>query len=255
MNSFLQSALPLSGVSLTENQIRDFERYEEALLEWNRRYNLTAITAREDIRTKHFLDSLSCLKVMPLRPGMRVVDIGTGAGFPGIPLKIAAPDIRLTLVESIRKKADFCRYLAGELQLREVTILNARAEDIGQDPSHREQYHWAVARAVADLCVLAEYLFPLVQVGGYALAQKGGNGPAEAHAAAGALRLLGGEVEKVVPIELPGIAEARYLIVMRKNAATPPQYPRRAGTPSKKPLGGRPLPKGKQEAHQDTELE
>jgi 16S rRNA (guanine527-N7)-methyltransferase len=255
MISFLQSALPLSGVSLTENQIRDFERYEEALLEWNRRYNLTAITAREDIRTKHFLDSLSCLKVMPLRPGMRVVDIGTGAGFPGIPLKIAAPDIRLTLVESIRKKADFCRYLAGELQLREVTILNARAEDIGQDPDHREQYHWAVARAVADLCVLAEYLLPLVQVGGYALAQKGGNGPAEAHAAGGALRLLGGEVEKVVPIELPGIAEARYLIVMRKNAATPPQYPRRAGTPSKKPLGVRPLPKGKPEAHPETESE
>ena len=179
---------------------------------------------------------------MPLRPGMRVVDIGTGAGFPGIPLKIAAPDIRLTLVESIRKKADFCRYLAGELQLREVTILNARAEDIGQDPAHREQYHWAVARAVADLCVLAEYLLPLVKIGGYALAQKGENGPAEAHAAADALRLLGGEVEKIVPIELPGIAEARYLIVMRKIAATPPQYPRRAGMPSKKPLGGRPLP-------------
>jgi 16S rRNA (guanine527-N7)-methyltransferase len=128
------------------------------------------------------------------------------------------------------------------LQLREVTILNAREEEVGQDPAHREQYHWAVARAVADLCVLAEYLLPLVKVGGYALAQKGENGPAEAHAAAGALRLLGGEVDKIVPIELPGIAEARHLIVMRKIAATPPQYPRRAGMPSKKPLGGRPLP-------------
>ncbi|OGO08581.1 MAG: 16S rRNA (guanine(527)-N(7))-methyltransferase RsmG, partial [Chloroflexi bacterium RBG_13_60_9] len=194
MKLFLQSALPVSGITLTENQIRDFGRFEEILLDWNRRFNLTAITGREDIRTKHFLDSLSCLKAMPLRPGMRVIDIGTGAGFPGIPLKLAAPDIRLTLVESIRKKADFCRHAAAELQLREVTVLNARAEDVGQDPAHREQYHWAVARAVADLCVLAEYLLPLVKVGGCALAQKGENGPAEAHAAAGALRLLGGAV-------------------------------------------------------------
>jgi 16S rRNA (guanine527-N7)-methyltransferase len=240
MIPFAQSAQPVSGISLTENQIRDFERYEESLLDWNRRFNLTAITGREDIRTKHFLDSLSCLKVMALRPGMRVIDIGTGAGFPGIPIKIAAPEIRLTLVESIRKKADFCRYLAGELQLREVTILNARAEEIGQNPAHREQYHWAVARAVADLCILAEYLLPLVRIGGYALAQKGENGPTEAHSAAGTLHLLGGAVEKIVPVELPGIAEARYLIVIRKNAATPPQYPRRAGAPSKKPLGGRP---------------
>jgi 16S rRNA (guanine527-N7)-methyltransferase len=253
MIPFPQSAQPVSGISLTENQIRDFERYEESLLDWNRRFNLTAITGREDIRIKHFLDSLSCLKVMQLRPGMRVIDIGTGAGFPGIPLKIAAPEIRLTLVESIRKKADFCRYLAGELQLREVTILNARAEEIGQDPAHREQYHWAVARAVADLCVLAEYLLPLVKIGGYALAQKGGNGPTEAHSAAGALRLLGGVVEKIVPVELPGIAEARYLIVIRKNAATPPQYPRRAGAPSKKPLGGRPHHSGGKGGYSETE--
>ncbi|MGB7538564.1 MAG: 16S rRNA (guanine(527)-N(7))-methyltransferase RsmG [Anaerolineales bacterium] len=245
MKPFLPSALPVSGISLTENQIRDFERYEESLLEWNRRFNLTSITGREDIRTKHFLDSLSCLKVMPLRPGMRVIDIGTGAGFPGIPLKIAAPEIRLTLVESVRKKADFCRFVTEELQLREVTILNARAEEVGQDPAHREQYHWAVARAVADLCVLAEYLLPLVKVGGFALAQKGANGPAEAHSAAGALHLLGGAVEKVMPVELPGIAEARYLIVIRKQAATPPKYPRRVGAPSKKPLGGGALPKSK----------
>ncbi|MBN2083698.1 MAG: 16S rRNA (guanine(527)-N(7))-methyltransferase RsmG [Anaerolineales bacterium] len=238
MSQFLPSALPVSGISLTQTQIRDFERFEEILLDWNRRFNLTAITGREDIRTKHFLDSLSCLKAIPMHAGMRVIDIGTGAGFPGIPLKIAVPEIRLTLVESIRKKADFCRHVTAELNLREVTVLNARAEDVGQNPAHREQHHWAVARAVAELSVLAEYLLPLVKVGGFALAQKGENGPAEAHAAAGALRLLGGAVEKITPIELPGIAEARYLIVIRKTAATPPQYPRRAGMPSKKPLGG-----------------
>jgi 16S rRNA (guanine527-N7)-methyltransferase len=255
MKQHLQSALPIAGITLRESQVRDFERYEESLLEWNRRFNLTAITGREEIRTKHFLDSLSCLKVMQLRPGMRVVDIGTGAGFPGIPLKIAVPEIQLTLVESVRKKADFCRFLAGDLQLREVTVLQARAEDVGRDPAHREQYDWAVARAVADLFVLAEYLLPLVRIGGYALAQKGANGLKEAQSAGDALRLLGGAVEKITPVELPGIAENRYLIVIRKTAATPPQFPRRAGMPSKKPLGGSPHLSGRKEKHPDTDIE
>jgi 16S rRNA (guanine527-N7)-methyltransferase len=240
MAAFADSAKSLSGISLSGNQIRDFERFENSLLEWNRRSNLTAITGREEIRTKHFLDSLSCLKVMGLRPGMRVIDVGTGAGFPGVPLKIAAPGIQLTLVESTGKKADFCLHLVGHLQLHDVTVLHARAEDVGQDPAHREQYHWAVARAVADLSILAEYLLPLVRIGGHALAQKGVSGPAEVQSAAKALRLLGGTVEKIVPVELPGIAEVRYLIVLRKTAAAPPQYPRRAGMPSKKPLGGHP---------------
>jgi 16S rRNA (guanine527-N7)-methyltransferase len=254
MNQHLQSALPVAGIALSENQIRVFERYEESLLDWNRRFNLTAITGREEIRTKHFLDSLSCLKAMQLQPGMRVVDIGTGAGFPGIPLKIAVPEIQLTLVESVRKKADFCRFVAGDLQMRDVTVLQARAEEVGQAPAHREQYHWAVARAVADLSVLAEYLLPLVKIGGFALAQKGENGPAEAQSACDALRLLGGAVEKITPVELPGIAENRYLIVLRKTAATPPQYPRRAGMPSKKPLGGAHL-LGRKEKHPDTGIE
>jgi 16S rRNA (guanine527-N7)-methyltransferase len=234
---FAESARRISGISFDENQVRAFQQYEDSLLEWNRRFNLTAITGREDIRIKHFLDSLSCLKVMPLQPGMRVIDVGTGAGFPGIPLKIAAPGIRLTLVESTRKKADFCRHLAGHLQLRGVSVLNARAEEVGRDPEHREQYGWAIGRAVADLSILAEYLLPLVQIGGHALAQKGAGGPVEAQSASKALHLLGGTVEKIVSVELPGIAECRYLIVIRKTAATPTQYPRRTGIPSKRPLG------------------
>jgi 16S rRNA (guanine527-N7)-methyltransferase len=238
MNSLFESARLLAGISLGESQIQDFERYADTLLEWNRRFNLTAITGREDIRVKHFLDSLSCLKVIRPKAGMRVIDIGTGAGFPGIPLKISSPEIRLTLVESIRKKTDFCRHLCTHLYLRDVAVLHARAEEVGRDPAHREQYDWAVARAVADLSILAEYLLPLVQIGGHALAQKGESGPAEAHASTGALNLLGGTVEKIVPVELPGIAEVRYLIVIRKIAATPPHYPRRTGMPAKKPLTG-----------------
>ncbi len=245
MVKFADSVNSISGISLTENQIRSFERYEDSLLEWNRRFNLTAITGREDIRIKHFLDSLSCLKVMQLKPGARVIDIGTGAGFPGVPLKIGASGIQLTLVESTGKKADFCRHLIDHLQLRDVTVLHARAEEVGQDPAHREQYDWAVARAVADLSILAEYLLPMVRVDGHVLAQKGESGPAEVQSAAKAVKLLGGTVEKIAPVELPGIAEVRYLIVIRKTAATPPQYPRRAGMPSKKPLGGEPTHTGR----------
>jgi 16S rRNA (guanine527-N7)-methyltransferase len=234
---FRDAVESLLGISLTERQVRDFETYEELLLEWNQRVNLTAITAGEGIRTKHFLDSLSCLKAVRARPGLRIIDVGTGAGFPGIPVKIVLPGMRLTLVEATGKKADFCRMLVERLGLSDVTVLHARAEEVGQNPAHREAYHWALARAVADLSVLAEYLLPLVEMGGHVLAQKGESGPAEAHGAAGALHLLGGAVEKIEPVELPGIAEPRYLIVIRKTAATPAQYPRRTGVPSKKPLG------------------
>jgi 16S rRNA (guanine527-N7)-methyltransferase len=239
MQKFSDSVKSLLGISLADRQIRDFVAYEELLLDWNRRFNLTAITDREAIRIKHFLDSLSCLKAIRARPGMRVIDVGTGAGFPGIPVKIIVPDIRLTLVESTGKKADFCRLVVERLELRDVAVLHARAEEVGQDPAHREAYSWALARAVADLSILAEYLLPLVKVDGRALAQKGGSGPAEAHSAAKAFHLLGGTVEKIEPVELPGVAETRHLIVIRKTAATPPQYPRRTGVPSKKPLGGK----------------
>ncbi len=241
---FSDCAESLLGVSLSARQIRDFKSYEELLLEWNQRINLTAITNREDIQVKHFLDSISCLKAIHARPGMRVIDVGTGAGFPGIPLKILAPGIHLTLVEATGKKADFCRLLVQSLKLKDVTVVHGRAEEVGQDPAHREQYHWALARAVADMSILAEYLLPLVKVGGRALAQKGGSGPSEVQSAAKALHLMGGTVEKIEPVELPGIAETRYLIVIRKIAATPPQYPRRAGLPSKKPLGGGPVRTG-----------
>jgi 16S rRNA (guanine527-N7)-methyltransferase len=238
MINFQDAVKSAAGVSLDRGQIRTFELYLEFLLEWNQRINLTAITDRDEIWVKHFLDSLSCLKVIPSRGGLRVIDVGTGAGFPGIPLKIAFPEIQLTLVESVGKKAEFCRLLAGHLQLSGVTILHARAEEAGCDPEHREQYDWAVARAVACLPVLAEYLLPLVKVGGRALSQKGESGPAEAQAATGAVRLLGGALDKIVPVELPGIAEKRFLIVLNKLNATPSKYPRRAGAPSKKPLSG-----------------
>ncbi|MEW6566688.1 MAG: 16S rRNA (guanine(527)-N(7))-methyltransferase RsmG [Chloroflexota bacterium] len=233
------AAKSLVGLQLTPQQVRAFERYARELLEWNRRFNLTAITDREEIDVKHFLDSLTCLLAMRGRALGRAIDVGTGAGFPGLPLKIACPGLRLTLVESVGKKVRFCRHVVEALGLEGVELIQARAEELGRQPAHRELYDWALARAVAPLPVLVEYLLPFLRIGGRAVAQKGETGPAEAHAAEKALRLLGGRVLQLIPLELPGVAEPRYLVVVEKTAATPSQYPRRLGIPSKRPLGGK----------------
>lgn len=164
------------------------------------------------------------------------MDVGTGAGFPGIPLKIALPKMQLTLVESVGKKAAFCQHIVDTLKLEKVTVLHARAEELGQHKDHRECYDWAVARAVANLPVLAEYLLPLVRVGGGMLAQKGESAIAETHAAERAIRVLGGQLRQVRKVELPGVAEDRFLVVVNKKAPTPPGYPRRVGLPAKRPI-------------------
>jgi 16S rRNA (guanine527-N7)-methyltransferase len=175
------------------------------------------------------------MAVMP-DPTGRVVDVGTGAGFPGLVLKILRPDIELVLVESVEKKAGFCRTVVDELGLKGVAVLTERAEALGQDPAHRESYDWAVARAVAAMPVLAEYLLPLVRVGGRALAQKGAGGPAEAQDAASAFETLGGALKSHREAHLPGLTEPHTLVVLEKLRPTPGNYPRRAGIPAKRPL-------------------
>jgi 16S rRNA (guanine527-N7)-methyltransferase len=213
-----------------------FEQYERILLEWNMRFNLTAIRDPQEVRVKHFLDSLTCLIAMRDTPSERVIDVGTGAGFPGIPLKIVCPAMRLTLVESVGKKADFLRHTVKVLGLEGVNIVQERAESLGQISLHREHYDWAVGRAVAIMAVLSEYLLPLVKVGGKALAMKGESGPAEVHAAEHSMRLMGGHLHQLIPITLPSVVEERYLVVIDKVAATPQGYPRRVGVPTKHPL-------------------
>lgn len=235
MEKFIADVLKATGVHLTRSQVQAFLVYEIELLEWNDRFNLTAIRDSDGIRIKHFIDSLSCITEIKTAPE-KLIDVGTGAGFPGIPLKIIYPSMRLTLVESVGKKADFCKSLSAKLGLTNVEVLTARAEELGQDARFREQYDWAVARAVAALPVLAEYLLPFVRVGGYMLAQKGENAHAEVQTAETAIRLLGGNLHHVSRVILPGIAEERYLVEIEKSAATPPQYPRRTGVPQKKPL-------------------
>jgi 16S rRNA (guanine527-N7)-methyltransferase len=236
MQKFIQDVQALLGIQLTPRQIAAFDAYEKLLMEWNEKINLTAIRDSEGIRTKHFLDSLTIVPLMNAASMQRVVDIGTGAGFPGIPLKIAFPAIQLTLVESVGKKADFCKLVVSNLGFDKVEVLTLRAEDIGQDPRYREKFDLATARAVANLPVLSEFLLPLVRVGGKVVAQKGENGPAEVQAAEKAIHLLGGRLLQVKPTEIPGIAEDRYLILIQKVAATPPGYPRRPGIPAKKPI-------------------
>ena len=236
MDKLIAEVQHLTGIKLTPRQVSSFEIYEQELLQWNEKFNLTAIRDPEGVRTKHFLDSLTCLVEMSNNPPQRLIDIGTGAGFPGIPLKIVLPAMQLTLVESIGKKALFCSHVVELLNLDHVEVLTKRAEEVGHMPAHRESYDWAVARAVAALPVLVEYLLPLVKVGGFILAQKGESGPQEAQSAERACQLLGGKLKKITPVTLPGVAEQRYLIVIQKCAATPPKYPRRVGVPSRSPL-------------------
>ncbi len=236
MEKLIRAAQDLFGVHLTGRQVVALLTFERELLAWNEKVNLTAIRDVESIRVKHFLDSFSCVLAWKGRPPARLVDVGTGAGFPGLPLKILYPSMRLTLIESVGKKTAFLRHIVETLKLEGVEVLTARAEEVGQMPAHREQYDWGVARAVANLPILSEYLLPLVRVGGCMLAQKGASGPAEANKAAHAIQTLGGSQKRLIGVRLPGVDEDRYLLVVEKVAPTPEIYPRKPGVPAKKPL-------------------
>ncbi len=232
----LQNEAAALGPTLNSEQLDAFGQYARLLQEWNQRINLTAVSDDEGIRVRHFLDSLSCVKVTGDLNGKRLIDVGAGAGFPGLPLKIVYPQLRLTLLESVGKKTAFLQAVVDELHLTDVTNLNARAESVGQDVSHRERYDWAVARAVAPLDTLLEYLLPFCRVGGHALAMKGERATAELEQAAPAIATLGGGAPMLHAVQLPGRSEPSYLIVVKKVAATPRRYPRRPGIPAKRPL-------------------
>lgn len=226
----------LLGFELSPEVQRAFSIYADELLAWNQNINLTAITDPAAVEMRHFLDSLSVLLAVSLVPGQRVIDVGTGAGFPGLPLRLVCPQIELTLLEATAKKTHFLEHLIGRLKLTNVRILNARAEEAGQDAANRERFDLVLARAVAQMPVLGEYLLPLCKIGGRCVALKGENAVVETQQAEHALRILGGHVEKVIPVELPQVPETHYLVIIQKVAATPPQYPRRSGIPTKRPL-------------------
>lgn len=224
------------GAPLSPAQIAQFAAYEALLLAWNERIALTAIREPHQIRIRHFLDALSCAAATGSLDGQRLIDIGSGAGFPGLPLKILYPDLRLTLVDSVAKKARFLETVAAELGLSDVIVIADRAEALGQAAGHRESYDWAAARAVAELRVLAELLLPLCRVGGHMLAQKGDSAAAELAAAGPAIAAVGGGAARLTAIHLPEIEATHTLVVIDKAHPTAARYPRRVGVPSKKPL-------------------
>jgi 16S rRNA (guanine527-N7)-methyltransferase len=223
------------GLTLDDRQVARYERYAAELVRWNERTNLTTITDPHGVVVRHLLDSLALARIWPDQPPDSLADIGTGAGFPGLALKILWPDLRLLLVESIGKKTEFLQHVAATLELSDVEVVTARAEEVGRDSRYREQYHAVTARAVAALPVLAEYCLPLCRIGGTWLAPKGADGEQEAADAAVAIERLGGRLRAIMPYALPGV-ESRVIIVVDKIAATPAQYPRRAGIPQKRPL-------------------
>ncbi len=224
------------GITLSTTQMAQFDTYRELLLVWNQRINLTAITEPAEIDSRHFLDSLTVATVTGDLSGQRLIDVGTGAGFPGVPLKILYPEMQLTLVDSVAKKTRFLELLVGELGLTDVTIRAERAETLGRESDYREQFDWAVARAVAHLRVLAEYLLPLVKVGGAMLVQKGQSAAVESAESATALTQLGGSQPTITTVQLPNRTIPHYILQSNKMAATASQYPRRVGVPQKRPL-------------------
>lgn len=227
----------LLGLTLSTGQQAAFQRYSDELREWNERFNLTAIIDPQAIEVRHFADSLACLLIMrPPLSGLRVIDVGSGAGFPGLPIRILCPGVKMTLLESTGKKVAFLEHITHVLKLDGVTLINERAETLGQAVEHREKYDWVLARAVAGMASLAEYLLPLCKIGGHCLALKGESAAQEVADAQHAITVLGGHIIQLTPIELPTVAETHYLVDIEKIAATPPRFPRRPGMPAKKPL-------------------
>ena len=219
---------------LNVSQKNKFNKYLELLQEWNNKINLTAITEKEEIELKHFYDSLTISKY--IKSESSLIDVGTGAGFPGIPLKIKDESIKLTLLDSLNKRLIFLEEVEKKLELKNVVNIHGRAEDYGKDKKYREKYDYATSRAVARLSVLVEYLLPFVKVGGYCICMKGPNIEEEIKDAEKAIRVLGGEIEKIDNFKLENDENERNIIIIKKIKNTPKQYPRKAGIPTKEPI-------------------
>lgn len=221
-------------IMLLKEEINRFELFKEELINWNKKINLTRITEENEIYYKHFLDSLQVCKYLNEKD--KIIDVGTGAGFPGIPIKIHCPNVELTLLDSVNKKIMYLKDVVQKLQLEDVEFIHGRVEDVGNDKKYREKFDVAVSRAVANMSTLVEYLIPLVKVNGRIICMKGPNIEEELENAKNAINILGGEIEKVESYKLPNMDCTYNMIIIRKIKNTPSQYPRKAGTPSNSPI-------------------
>jgi len=254
----LQEGARSLGLDLSEGQLAAFARYHELIVAWNKRLNLTSITDPVDVQRKHFLDSLAPLPVLAeevarqdetegaapvlepfrhlVRKPWRAIDVGAGVGLPGIALKIVWPPLRLTLLDATAKKVRFLNEVIRALGLSQATAIQGRAEELGRDPAFREQFDLVVARGLAPMNTLVEYLLPFARVGGWVMAYKGPKAPQEVAVSLRAVDLLGGSVERIAPVAVPGLPETRFAVLIRKVRPTPGKFPRGRGLPRKHPL-------------------
>lgn len=224
------------GIELTEQQLHQFETYYQLLVEWNQKINLTAIVERNEVYVKHFYDSISLSFFIPFSNVLRLADIGSGAGFPSLPLKIVFPHLQVTIVDSLKKRIHFLQHVVERLELENIDCVHGRAEDIGREPAHRDQYDLVTARAVAKLNVLHELCLPFAKVGGRFVAMKGSDIDEEMKNSERSMKLLHGKLQHVHRFELPDSEGTRHIVVYEKIKPTPKRFPRKAGVPSRNPL-------------------
>lgn len=236
MNNVLTEKVKELSIVLNDKQIQQFERYYNILVEWNKVMNLTAITEYEEVVEKHFLDSLTIVNAIHVEKIETLIDVGTGAGFPGIPLKIAFPHLKVTLLDSLNKRIKFLNEVINLLELNDIKAIHGRAEDYAKQAEYREQYDICVSRAVANLATLSEYCLPYVKVDGLFVPYKSGEIDEELKSSEKAVSILGGKVEEVVKFQLPGTDIGRSFVKIHKIKETKKKYPRKAGMPTKEPL-------------------
>jgi 16S rRNA (guanine527-N7)-methyltransferase len=236
MSKIFESKLEELGITLNENQKKQFVDFYELLVEWNKVMNLTGITEYEEVNEKHFIDSLSIIKALDLNKIESVIDIGTGAGFPGIPLKIAFPHLKIVLLDSLNKRINFLNTVINKLELQNVNTIHGRAEDFAKDIKYREKFDLCVSRAVANLSTLSEYCLPYVKIKGMFIPYKSGEIDEEVNQARKAVTILGGNIEDIIKFQLPNTEIKRSFVKIKKNQITPKKYPRKAGMPTKEPL-------------------
>lgn len=236
MDDKFEKGLYELGINLSLKQREQFDKYYELLVEWNKVMNLTGITEYDEVNLKHFIDSLSVVRVVDMKSVKRVIDVGTGAGFPGIPLKIAFPDTEILLLDSLNKRVKFLNEVITTLGLENITAIHGRAEDIAKNKSYREQFDLCVSRAVANLSTLCEYSLPFLWISGSFVSYKGEYSENEIKQAEKAVDILGGKISKIDRFKLPGTDMGRSLIKIDKVKKTPGKYPRKAGLPAKEPI-------------------